>query len=120
MKAEVTTDGLHQAIEDALLVSDHVRIEVDKEMMVMRATGDLMGAIIELKSGGDALLGLEAKEESKSTYSLSYLSEIVKAAAAMSEIVTVEFSTDMPIKLDFKQQREGKLTFYLAPRIEVE
>ena len=120
VKAEVTTDGLHQAIEDALLVSDHVRIEVDKEMMVMRATGDLMGAIIELKSGGDALLGLEAKEASKATYSLSYLSEIVKAAAALSEIVTVEFSTDMPIKLDFKQQREGKLTFYLAPRIEVE
>jgi len=26
----------------------------------------------------------------------------------------------MPIKLDFQQEKEGKLTFYLAPRIEVE
>jgi len=26
----------------------------------------------------------------------------------------------MPIKLDFQQAKEGKLTFYLAPRIETE
>jgi len=26
----------------------------------------------------------------------------------------------MPIKLDFQQTKEGKLTFYLAPRIETE
>jgi len=120
VKAEVTTLGLSQAIEDALLVSDHVRIEADNETMTMNAAGDLMGATIELKKGGAALLSLEAKEPSKATFSLSYLSEIIKAAAATSEIVTIEFSTDMPIRLDFKQQKEGKLTFYLAPRIEVE
>ena len=120
VKAEVTTQGLRQAIEDALLVSDHVRIEADNEKMTMNAAGDLMGATIELKKGGAALLGLEIKEPSKATFSLSYLSEIIKAAAATSEIATIEFSTDMPIRLDFKQQREGKLTFYLAPRIEVE
>jgi len=120
VKAEVTTQGLGQAIEDALLVSDHVRIEADNEKMTMNAAGDLMGATIELKKGGAALLGLEVKEPSKATFSLSYLSEIIKAAAATSEIATIEFSTDMPIRLDFKQQQEGKLTFYLAPRIEVE
>jgi len=120
IKAEVTTLGLSQAIEDALLVSDHVRIEADNEKMTMNAAGDLMGATIELKKGGAALLGLEAREPSKATFSLSYLSEIIKAAAATSEIATIEFSTDMPIRLDFKQQKEGKLTFYLAPRIEVE
>jgi len=37
-----------------------------------------------------------------------------------SEIVVIEFSTDMPIKLDFQQEKEGKLKFFLAPRIEVE
>jgi proliferating cell nuclear antigen len=120
VRAKTTTDGLSQAIEDANLVSDHVRIEIDKEKMVMRATGDLMGATIEMKKGSDALLDLEAKEPSKATFSLSYLSEIVKASAATSDIATIEFSTDMPIRLDFQQPKEGKLTFYLAPRIEVE
>ncbi|KPV61483.1 MAG: DNA polymerase sliding clamp [Candidatus Bathyarchaeota archaeon BA1] len=120
IRVKATTDGLRQAIEDALLVSDHVRVEVDQEKMVMRATGDLMGATIELKRGSDALLDLEMKEPSKATFSLSYLSEIVRAAVATSDIATIEFSTDMPIRLDFQQPKEGKLTFYLAPRIEVE
>lgn len=120
IKAKTTTDGLREAIEDASLVSDHVRIEADNEKMIMDATGDLMGATIEFKKGSDALLDVEAKEPSKATFSLSYLSEIVKAAVATSDIATLEYSTDMPIKLDFKQPKEGKLTFYLAPRIEVE
>jgi len=117
VRIKTTTEGLRQAIEDASLVSDHVRVEVDQEKMLMRATGDLMGATIELKKGSDAL---EAREPSRATFSLSYLSEIVKAAVATSDIATIEFSTDMPVRLDFQQPKEGKLTFYLAPRIEVE
>lgn len=120
VRAKATTEGLRQAIEDAQLVSDHVRIEVDTEKLVFNAAGDLMGAIIEIQKGSDTLLGLETKEPSKATFSLSYLSEIIKAASATSDIATLEFSTDMPIKLDFQQTKEGKLTFYLAPRIETE
>jgi len=120
VRAKATTEGLNEAIQDVLLVSDHVRLEMDNEKMTMRATGDLMGATVELKKGSDALLDLEAKEASKATFSLSYLSEIIKTAAATSEVATLEFSTDMPIRIDFQQPKEGKLTFYLAPRIEVE
>jgi len=118
--AKATTDGLSQAIEDAQLVSDHVRIEADVEKIVFNATGDLMGATISLQKGSDTLLDLEAKEPSKATFSLSYLSEIIKAASATSDIAMLEFSTDMPVRLDFQQAKEGKLTFYLAPRIETE
>ena len=120
VRAKVTTDGLHQAVEDVLLVSDHVKIEVDTEKLTMRAAGDLMGATIELKKGSDALLDLEAKEPSKATFSLSYLSEIIKTASSASDIATLEFSSDMPVRIDFQQPKEGKLIFYLAPRIEVE
>lgn len=120
VRAKATTEGLRQAIEDAQLVSDHVRIQADTEKLVFHAAGDLMGATIELQKGSDALLDLEVKESSKATFSLSYLSEIIKAASATSDIATLEFSTDMPIKLDFQQVKEGKLTFYLAPRIETE
>jgi proliferating cell nuclear antigen len=118
--AKATTEGLNEAIQDVLLVSDHVRIEADGEKMTMRASGDIMGANVELKKGSDALLDLEAKEPSKATFSLSYLSEIIKTAAATSDIATLEFSTDMPVRIDFQQPKEGRLTFYLAPRIEVE
>jgi proliferating cell nuclear antigen len=119
-QAKVTAYGLRQVIEDAQLVSDHVRVEADAEKLVLNATGDLMGATIELKKGSDALLELKTEEPSKATYSLSYLSEIIKAASATSEIATLEFANDMPIRIDFQQPKEGKLTYYLAPRIEVE
>jgi len=119
-QAKTTTDGLRQAIEDAQLVSDHVRIEADTEKLTLTATGDLMGATIELKKGSDALLDLQTQEPVKATFSLSYLAEIIKAAASTSEIATLQFANDMPIRIDFHQPKEGKLTYYLAPRIEVE
>jgi proliferating cell nuclear antigen len=120
VKAKTTTSGLSRAIEDAQLVSDHVRIEADSEKLVLNAAGDLMGATITLQKGSDTLLELEVNEPSKATFSLSYLSEIIKTASATSDIATLEFSTDMPVKIDFQQAKEGKLTFYLAPRIETE
>jgi len=119
-KVTLTTDGLRRSLEDVALVSDHVRMETDGERFLMSAKGDLMGANIELKSGSDALLSLEVKEPSRATYPLSYLSDIVKAASATSDIVALEFSTDMPVRLDFKQPYDGSLVYYLAPRIEVE
>ncbi|RJS91178.1 proliferating cell nuclear antigen (pcna) [Candidatus Bathyarchaeota archaeon] len=119
-KVTLTTDGLRRSLEDVALVSDHVRMETDGEKFVMSAKGDIMGANIELKSGSDALLSLEVKEPSRATYPLSYLSDIVKAASATSDIVALEFSTDMPVRLDFKQPYDGALIYYLAPRIEVE
>lgn len=118
--AKTTTQGLREAIEDASLVSDHVKIEAENDKMIMNAAGDIMGAKIEFTSGSDVLLEMKTKQASKATFSLSYLSEIVKAAVPTSEIVVIEFSTDMPIKLDFKQEKEGTLKFFLAPRIEVE
>jgi len=118
--AKTTTDGLRQAIEDAQLVSDHVKIEATSEQLTLTATGDLMGATITLKKGSDALLDLQTQEPAKATFSLSYLAEIIKAASATSEVATLQFANDMPIQIDFHQPKEGKLTFYLAPRIEVE
>lgn len=120
VKAKTTTQGLSQAIEDAQLVSDHVRIEAEPDKLTLSASGDLMGATIILQKGNDALLDLEVKENAKATFSLSYLSEIIKAASATSDIATLEFSTDMPVRIDFQQIKEGKLTFFLAPRIETE
>ncbi|MEM0216902.1 MAG: proliferating cell nuclear antigen (pcna) [Candidatus Bathyarchaeia archaeon] len=120
VKAKITTEGLRRAIEDAETVSDHVRIEADSEKLVFSASGELMGATIEMKKGTEDLLELDVAEPSKATFSLNYLTEIVKAASTTSDIAVLEFATDMPIRLDFQQTNEGKLVYYLAPRIETE
>jgi proliferating cell nuclear antigen len=118
VSAKVLTAELGVAIEDAELASDHVRLEADEGKLVLIASGELLGATIVLEKGSDSLMELNVKEPSKATYSLSYLVGIIKAAAATASIVVVEFSTDMPVKLDFQQEKGERLVFFLAPRIE--
>ena len=47
-----------------------------------------------MKKGSDSVLDLETKETSKATFSLSYLSEIIGAAAAIREIVRAPLPPD--------------------------
>ena len=105
-------------MEDALVVSDNVRLEATPEKLIFNATGDLGSVTVELSKDSEAVLSLDIREESKATFSLNYLSEIVKAGAAASDIVDIEFSTNMPIKLNFGLPEEQRLSYYLAPRIE--
>jgi len=118
-KLTLKTEDLCRMLEDVALVSDHVQIEARDDGLLMNTKGELRGVDIELKKG-DILLEAEVKESSKTIYSLDYLSDIVKAAAPTSDLVTLELSTGMPVRLDFKQRHDGKLVYYLAPRIEVE
>jgi len=117
-KVKMTSGSLKQTMEDALTVSDNVRLEATPKRLLFRAIGDLGSATIEFTKDSEAVLSLDVKEESKATFSLNYLSEIVKAGAAASDVVDIEFSTNMPVKLDFGLPEEQKLSYYLAPRIE--
>ena len=122
VKAKVTTESLSRVIDDARLVSDHIKIEAMLDKLVFKAAGDLMDATMTFEKGSDALLEYETKEtKQRAIFGLNYLQDIVKSASALSYLATVEFSTDMPVKLDFHQPNpDNKLIFYMAPRIEPE
>lgn len=116
--AKFQTSLIKQALEDAQLVSDHLKISSSKDGIRIDAAGDLMTANINMDK--DALLNIEMKEESKATYSLSYMMEILATAQSLTDVGVLEFSTDMPIKLSFQKDDAVKVAFYLAPRIETE
>jgi len=111
---------LRQAIEDAKLASDHIRIEASKEGVTFKASGDVTAMSVDFPRDSEAITKFEVDEETQAAFGLAYLLDIVKAASALSEVVSIEYATDKPIKLDFKLPYEGKLVFYLAPRVEVE
>jgi len=117
-KIRMTTSSLKDAIDDASIVSDHVRFEATTESLLMKGDGIMGSVSVEIGRESESILGFEISETSKALFSLNYLSNIVKAASVVSDIVTIEFSTDMPIRLDFEMLQEGKLQYYLAPRIE--
>lgn len=117
-KARIITNSLRNAIRDANLVSEHVKVAVEGEMLKISATGDMGSAHSEWEKGSDDLIDLKAEEDSSATFTLSYLNEIANAAGNSSEVATIELSTDMPIKMDFELPK-GKLVYYLAPCIGV-
>jgi proliferating cell nuclear antigen len=119
-KVKLTTSTLRDIIDDVQAVSDNVKLETTPEKLVAAAATELSSAIIELEKASEMLIELDVKEPSKATFNLNYLSEITKAGASTSEIVTVEFSTNMPIRLEFDIPQQGRLSYYLAPRIEAE
>lgn len=119
-KVKLTTSTFRDIIEDVQAVSDNVRLETTPEKLIAAATTELSSAVIELEKTSEMLIELDVKEPSKATFNLNYLSEITKAGASVAEIVTVEFSSNMPIRLEFDIPQQGRLSYYLAPRIEAE
>jgi len=114
-----TSTGLSTAIEDTQLVSDHVQFIAEGDKLTLDAQGDLMTATIELTKSSTDFLDVKIKEKSKAAYNLEYLKAMVTSVAALAEITTLEFSNDMPVKMN-SEKNNIVLTYFLAPRIEAE
>ena len=117
---KVIAQVLQEDIEDLSKVSDHVVFVGDNENLILKAEGDIVKGQNKHSRGGECILDIETSEPSKATYSLSYLTEFFKKGTALSEVTTLEFSTDMPIKITVQSPQFGDLHHYLAPRIETE
>ena len=119
-KIKIAVAELKEIMEDVQAVSDHVKLEAKENKLLISASSEISSANIEVNKESDILLDTEFKEIAISTYNLNYLTEMIKAGSALSETAIVEFSTNMPIKIEFEISERGKLAYYLAPRIEVE
>ena len=152
-RVKLTAASLRDIIDDAQAISDNVKLEVEPDKFIVRATGELSSALIEMDKGSDAILDMELsytikcpacnysgtsaapvkkcpqcssdkviekREPAKATYNLNYLGEIIRAGSGASEVASLEFSTNMPIKVEFEMPQQGRLLYYLAPRIESE
>jgi proliferating cell nuclear antigen len=119
-KIKMISSSFKDIIDQIQTVSDNVRFETSQEKFIAEAVTELSGVKIELEKGSDVLLEFEVKEPCKATFSLNYLSEISKAGSMAAELVTLEFSSNMPVKLEYEMPQQGRLLYYLAPRIEAE
>jgi len=117
VRARVLADAMRDAIKDASVISDYVRFIANPDELILAASGDRGEVEVKLNEEMGSLIELEVKEPSRSTYSLSYLSDMMKAVAT-AEVAVVHFSSDMPLRLDFELPGEGRITYYLAPRME--
>ena len=110
---QMNPQDLVDAVEDCLIVADSCSFIAEPDKFVIEASG-LNSARAEFSS--DEVTIISGK--SKAKYSLEYLQKFVKASK-LADKVFINFSSDHPVKLEFKKENFD-LAFILAPRVENE
>lgn len=103
------------AVEDCAIVSDSCGFEAAPNNFSIFAKGPINSAKLIYSSDE---INISSQIQSKSRYSIEYLIKMAKAAKITDKVI-IQFSTDYPVKLEFKTQNI-ELGFILAPRIETE
>ena len=117
-KAVLTAIAFDKVLSDVQVVSEYISLESKLGRINFSGRGDSGEADIALEAGNEGLEELSVKEDSKATYSLDYLSKITKAVVSMGGSVAAEYSSKMPLRLEFKIANVGRIHFYLAPRVQ--
>lgn len=108
---ELGSDDFLQSIEDCSVVADSCSFMVGEGFFVIEASGSLNSFKAEFSSDDSKISG-----EARAKYSLEYLNKFVKARK-ISDKVTLRFSEDYPLRIDFPGEKMG-IGFILAPRVE--
>ena len=118
VKISLPSSTFDKILGDVQVVSDYLIITSSGSQAEFSGKGDSGEVKINLEKASDQLTELEIGQDGHGQYSLEYLNPIVKAVGASVESVTCEFSTEKPLRIEFKVANIGRIHFYLAPRVE--
>ena len=118
VSAKMLSDTLRDALKDAEMVSDTAKFVGEEAELKIVARSDKGELEAKFSMEAGSLLEYEVKSPATASYSLNYLNDIVGKAYRVSDVVTVEFSTNKPLSLTFDIAGGGVLRYYLAPRME--
>ena len=117
-KIALSSARLDKILGDIDVVSDYLSIKTTSKNVEFSGKGDAGEAIINLEKNEEELMDISVSQESSGTYSLEYLDPIVKAVGGTADSIICEFSTEKPLRIEFKVANIGRIHFYLAPRVE--
>jgi proliferating cell nuclear antigen len=117
-KVIIKSNELSQGIKASQAISDHVALSVDPDGFELYAEGDT--DTVNLRLPKDLLSELQAPQKCRSLFSIDYFSNMIKPVKG-EEDVTIFLGDDNPVKLEFDfADKNGHVTYLLAPRIESE
>ena len=117
-KLVITLPSFVKILSVIEVVSEYVEIESYPEKIEFVGKSDTGEAVVTMEPNSEGLEEINVKEESKATYSLDYLLKIVKSVSTVGVAAAIEYSTKMPIRLEFRIANIGRIHFYLAPRVQ--
>jgi len=115
--AKLVLENVNTVFKD---LEDHFRLIGTQDGLTFEQTGDIESFTSTLQKGDETVLDIEAKEDAKATYSVSYLKEALKALNLLTDIIEVSYSTDMPVRISAEIEHLGTVNIFVAPRIETE
>lgn len=117
-KAVVKAGELSKGVRASEAVSDHLALNIDKDSFELYAEGDT--DTVNLKLPKDMLLELQSPGKFRSLFSIDYFSNMIKPVRS-EDPITINLGNDNPIRVDFDiAEKNGHVTYLLAPRIESE
>mgnify|MGYP001590394288 CR=1 FL=1 len=111
---EMPSNLFDEAIEDMDVVSDSVALEVQDNVFNIQAAGNISTAKVSFVDGD--IVKINNKGSSRSRYSVEYLKKIVKGGK-LSDHMTLLFSNDYPLKVEYKIIDKLSFSTILAPRV---
>ena len=117
-KIHTNTLLLADAIEDMDVVSDNLSFIAKPNLFIIKSDGNLSSAKVEI-SGDEETIINSGEDEILSKYSIEYLKKIMKGSK-LSSSLTLEFSENYPLKVEFRVIDKLNLGFILAPRTAVD
>jgi len=113
------------AISEKITI-DSSSISTNKKTVIFSGDSDRGKAKVTMdvdddnnKSKVELLEEITVKENSKSTYNIDFISKIIRAIGHQSSnLVTMEYSSNKPLRLEFLLSGAVKLQFYLAPKVQ--
>lgn len=114
---DINSSLIEKGISDADIVSDSIVFKIDAENFTMETSSDSSSVEIKTDSDSDDIIEFNTEKDVRSRYPLDYLKKIIKASR-ISEVASLKFDEDYPMKIEFKKPEEVRLTFVVAPRVE--
>ena len=115
-KVTLVTDTLKKVIDDCT-VDYNVVITVDSDKVIFRCANDDYLEENTIDKYDDNILELYAAETQKAIYELEHLAKFPRALVKIAEVVTLEFSTDLPMRISADLPYESHLIYYIAPKV---
>lgn len=117
-KITMASSRFDKILGDVQVVSDYMTIHAHESKADFAGKGDSGEVTIDIAKDEKDIEEIAAKEDSAGTYSLEYLNPVVKAVGGTAGLITCEFSSVKPLRIEFKVANIGRIHFYLAPRVE--
>ena len=113
-KAEIKLlpELLTDAVKDVSLVSEFVEFLATEKLFLIQASNNTAGVKIEVPHNIDDVMEYNVKENCRAVYSVKYLKDML-AVTSSADLLTISFSSNMPLKLEYLLPGYAKVRYYL-------